>query len=341
MHFDDTRIGGTWMPAFVPTATDWERLDVKQFKSINGDDGGTWAPTSPIIIGGQGLQLGNSSALWSGLQTSLGGRLILGANDFVAVKTGGNPWTRTLTFPLVNARGATLGTPGTLLQDNGLVTLTQSPAPLGLQIAGGITGSVYVPVPGRYIHNGGTLTKIKLWCRVRTRPTSLPTFMIASMIAVDYNGAQFSNTQYSQFSGSWTQWASGTSFALNSYVVPTSANTNGYYFKATSVSGTHTSGGSEPTWPTVPGNTVTDNPGGNQIVWTNMGFSGQLWASTVDGYYAGGAARAVEFDCDPAVSVTSDISTKKYILALATVDPNVTFHSLQLTFGSISSMAFE
>jgi hypothetical protein len=37
--------------------TEFDALDAGQYKSINGDDGGTWAPAIPITIGGSGLTL--------------------------------------------------------------------------------------------------------------------------------------------------------------------------------------------------------------------------------------------------------------------------------------------
>jgi hypothetical protein len=63
-----------------------------------------------------------------------------------------------------------------------------------------------------------------------------------------------------------TYWQASTAFALNTCILPTTAN--GYYYKATAVSGTGTSGTKEPTWPETIGATVIDNAGGNQITWT-------------------------------------------------------------------------
>lgn len=63
-------------------------------------------------------------------------------------------------------------------------------------------------------------------------------------------------------------WAASTAYALNSIRRPTPANRNGWMYKATAISGTGTSGGSEPTWPTALNETVVDNSGANQITWT-------------------------------------------------------------------------
>lgn len=64
-------------------------------------------------------------------------------------------------------------------------------------------------------------------------------------------------------------WAASTVYALNAKIQPNPAN--GFWYQATSVSGTGTSGSTQPNFPTTVGGTVTDNPGGNQIVWTNEG----------------------------------------------------------------------
>jgi hypothetical protein len=39
------------------TQTEWDKFDTNLFKSINGDEGGVWAPSSVIEIGGSGLQV--------------------------------------------------------------------------------------------------------------------------------------------------------------------------------------------------------------------------------------------------------------------------------------------
>jgi hypothetical protein len=38
-------------------------FDASQFKAINGDQGGSWSPTSAIVLGGQGVQIGGTVGL--------------------------------------------------------------------------------------------------------------------------------------------------------------------------------------------------------------------------------------------------------------------------------------
>lgn len=55
-HFTLLRASeGLWVG--VVTQAEFWALDQGRFKSINGDDGGTWNPAAPIIIGGAGLQI--------------------------------------------------------------------------------------------------------------------------------------------------------------------------------------------------------------------------------------------------------------------------------------------
>lgn len=68
-----------------------------------------------------------------------------------------------------------------------------------------------------------------------------------------------------------TAWASGVAKNVGDYVRPTTPALNAErVFKATSKSGTGTTGAAEPTWVNTIGATTTDNAGANQIVWTEV-----------------------------------------------------------------------
>jgi hypothetical protein len=66
-------------------------------------------------------------------------------------------------------------------------------------------------------------------------------------------------------------WAPATSYPVGSRVTPTATHASGFWFLATLISGTGTSGASDPNWPNSVGSTVVDNAGANQIVWTCVG----------------------------------------------------------------------
>lgn len=68
--------GGTasptaWLPGYVPVQLDWQKIDQLLFESINGDQGGTWAPASVITIGGSGLTV-SGTFIGSGTNTLSG-----------------------------------------------------------------------------------------------------------------------------------------------------------------------------------------------------------------------------------------------------------------------------
>lgn len=48
---------GTVPALYVVPSTDWQTTIQQLFKAINGDQGGTWAPSAFITVGGSGLQL--------------------------------------------------------------------------------------------------------------------------------------------------------------------------------------------------------------------------------------------------------------------------------------------
>lgn len=60
-HFTKTRVGG-WISLSTLLSTEMADIDNKTFAAVNGDAGGTWAPsgTGGIVIGGNGLTLATS-----------------------------------------------------------------------------------------------------------------------------------------------------------------------------------------------------------------------------------------------------------------------------------------
>ena len=88
-----------------------------------------------------------------------------------------------------------------------------------------------------------------------------------------------------RFLGNQTAWVTANAYSVGDFAIATGAPTwpvdlrdkDHYVFEATAISGTGTSGGTEPTWPTTDGGTVIDNAGPNQITWT-----ARLNTATVD-----------------------------------------------------------
>ena len=155
-----------------------------------------------------------------------------------------------------------------------------------LQNASGANGTAPPPNPGTHptaallniwsllaIALGGIIPNVRVSVTAGSPPAityamGAPSWVSLTAFIVTRNGAGDYSITYAQPTGT-TTWAAATAYALNSFVLPPVAN--GFYYKATSVSGTGTSGATAPAFPTTVGSTVTDNAGGNQIVWTCWG----------------------------------------------------------------------
>jgi hypothetical protein len=61
-------------------------------------------------------------------------------------------------------------------------------------------------------------------------------------------------------------WVASTAYAVAIFRRPIAAN--GFRYEVTAIAGTGTSSAAEPVWPKVPGATIVDNAGANQITWT-------------------------------------------------------------------------
>lgn len=78
----NTYVKGTyaaWATGTAVSQGDFWKFDQNQYKAINGDEGGTWAPSSAIVIGGSGLQVSGTlsttatgSVVFNGAFSALG-----------------------------------------------------------------------------------------------------------------------------------------------------------------------------------------------------------------------------------------------------------------------------
>jgi hypothetical protein len=361
-HNDRSRFGGTWPGELVPVPRDFRGWDVLQASALNGVDGSGldpgWAPANPLIVGGAGLRITSAvSSFQSGFRTQQGGRAVLGANDFPATTVALAARRRTTTMPLfdaVDAIGANgFPAPTTFLQDAALA-LASPPGALGVSVGGLGIYIFEIPIPARYLHHGAHLESAILNYTIASRPAAFGTFSLPILCVLGRHVDAGSSVPVYRpnapprtglLFGSLLSWRPVTGFLLNSYVIPSSpATTTGSYFKATSISGIGQSGavGHEPNWASAPnvGNTVVDNPGANQIVWTNMGRSGQISAQSADAYYLSGKPQQLAADSFE-LAYSIDTASFKWVARIITPDPNMIMHSLQFVMSNITSMAFE
>jgi hypothetical protein len=313
-HHDYVRPSGQWPPETVLTPGDLRRFDVAQFQALNGDAGGTWAPFTPITIGGLGLALqGGSSVghkILGGVQTYSGGRIYLGTT-YPVFETD---VTREISYPIVVPGFASMN-------------------PVGSVFATVASQYMTLSIPPRQVHNGATLSSVSVAIQVGAKHVAIPQFMPSALLVRDdwypWNASRYPagagptavvggevifpsnvsttgwglvyvatttgttsgteptwsshatiNSSVTDGSVTWTAtgyspatapaWAPSTAYTANHNAYqPTAAN--GLLYVPTAISGSGTSGTTEPTWPMTVGATVIDNPGGNQVTWTCVG----------------------------------------------------------------------
>lgn len=93
-HFARTQSDATWtnggLGGYVTLYSDWKDLDRKVFQSVNGDRGGCWAPSAPIVVTGA---VGVSILRVNGPSViNYGGTLTLSAG--AAVRLADGDWPR-------------------------------------------------------------------------------------------------------------------------------------------------------------------------------------------------------------------------------------------------------
>lgn len=84
------RLGADWSLDDVVTAGEFSTLDTRQFQGINGDLGGTWAPSDQIVIGGDGLYVTGPSRFdgVTYLEMAVSGEIALADGSILSVPDG-------------------------------------------------------------------------------------------------------------------------------------------------------------------------------------------------------------------------------------------------------------
>lgn len=143
---------GLWATAGtnVPSNIDFQIIDEQLYGSINGTDGGTWNPTSPIVIGGAGLKLGLTMKLPS---TSYSRLVSLEEVHASNVHHRGDP------YPNIAPQAITC-------------PIQYSYDRVGTQTLYMAT-RIFVPLDD-YLHNGATLSNVRLSFRVGKAHASVP-----------------------------------------------------------------------------------------------------------------------------------------------------------------------
>ncbi len=120
-HFDYIKPGGVWSLLSLLSSGIMAEIDRRIYKSINGDEGGVWAPTpTAIIIGGLGLQV-------TGPFTASNANITIKTGKFLTVESGGT--ANFLSGSAINLAGETTVsgplsiTSGTVVESEGDIEL--------------------------------------------------------------------------------------------------------------------------------------------------------------------------------------------------------------------------
>jgi hypothetical protein len=176
-------------PTWVPTPSQVRRLDQQTSESVNGDEGGTWHPEKPIIIGGAGVRLFGASSITGGVTTGKyapDGALLLGDSDYPEYVT---PRTRTVLFPIVDDYWAAADDNAT--SQSPLVADYVQGEPGRFQLTKQTVGAAVTSMglDTKRFPPGATISEVRLCFRVgmkpATVPASLPSFIFTTATAFE------------------------------------------------------------------------------------------------------------------------------------------------------------
>lgn len=312
-HNDYLSLGNLWPLTAVPSPEVMRAMDQMASELVDGDHGGVWAPSSPIVIGGAGMTLsvsGTLNGVSTGPRAASGGGIVLGSSYLTLASAR----ARVTVIPLRDFLARS---------DDNTTNYNESGAGIA-NVAAGFS----CRVPSYRLHKGYTPTSVTLRMRVGTRPAAVPTampgFRITRVAAVSlWNPG--SNEYYSI-----PTRANLTPYALNDLVLPTTPN--GKQFRCTTAG---TSGAAQPAGVTtgVVGATTADG----SVVWTcetGPSFGGPHLMTlprpaTVDAYFNQGNYQDISFV--PNNLGAWDSSTYSHSVAVADASgTNNSYHSLRI-----------
>lgn len=110
-HNARIRPSGFWTLGSVISPAEMEALDEAQFEALNADDGGVWAPTDEIIIGGAGLHVTGPANLDDVQSATIEGTVTIASGGATIIASGGT---------LTAASGSTVALAGATSQTGAL-----------------------------------------------------------------------------------------------------------------------------------------------------------------------------------------------------------------------------
>ena len=154
---------------FVPTASFVRDLDAPSAESINGDHGGEWSPSSPIVIGGAGVLISEAGGFEGGVRTitsreAAGGALVLGDDAWPEFA----PRSRVVLFPVHPENRTHLDFFGSS------TSISYDDSVPGRLQALGTAFDVVVSLDPKRFPRGATITSVKVRLSVGQRPAAIP-----------------------------------------------------------------------------------------------------------------------------------------------------------------------
>jgi hypothetical protein len=189
-NFVRTQPDGVWVNGYAPPRSDWEDLDRKQREAVNGDNGGAWAPATPLEFGTDGgpdpalVVHGPTLVAYGGeLKSVDGGRFVIqGASGNWPRFGADHPFrTRRILTSLLRNMGGSL--PDWVVDP---ATAGIGSIALSVQTTGGVLSSPATLRTELRVHDGARLARATFCFRVpstlRTRaPVRLPRFRVVRM----------------------------------------------------------------------------------------------------------------------------------------------------------------
>lgn len=196
-HFTRTQTTGTWTGgSYVTLVSDWASLDGKVFASVNGDKGGSWAPSSVLeIIGDIAAGYLNLTgplqvAYGGSFKTTTGARFkIEGSTAWPKFAVGHSKRSRNILNTCLRYKAREMAYWKQILGVGTDAPFTGIQSPFcSYQAPGGTIFSPSFHLPLR-VHDAGTFSKATFYFRVMTsrtkKPVVLPKFRI---IRTDIDG---------------------------------------------------------------------------------------------------------------------------------------------------------
>lgn len=197
-HFVVTQAPGVWITGYAVPTADWQSLDAKVFAAIDGDNGGCYAPSSPITIsgaGGGGLTVSGPTIVSGAgcpagtpgtITTTSTATVTLNDGEYQDLLAGHTGRSRTLVTSLAISEAPPpvfLALPGAYLAPftyptiplsrNRTYMAAQAQAPV-MTMPNAVQAELHCPLR---VHNGATLSSVAITFRVSQPHTSVPATM--------------------------------------------------------------------------------------------------------------------------------------------------------------------